>query len=279
MNKAKRTGIRFVQYAILIALLISILIPLYLLASNSLKDTKELLGNYFGIPKEFNLANYQTVLHKANYFKYLLNSVLITVFAAVGVYFITPVTSFVIARRMNQYKYFKFLFYFIILGIFVPFQTKMLALVKLLSTLNIMNAFGLIALYIIGSMMIDIFLMVGYIRSIPRDMEEAAIIDGCSRIKSIYLIVYPVITPIISAVLIKDVLWFWNDFLLPLIVVGGKLGSWTLPLFQYNFRSTYAIDYPVAYAAYFMSMIPVLIAYIFFSRGITEGLTEGAVKS
>ncbi|MDD3334493.1 MAG: carbohydrate ABC transporter permease [Eubacteriales bacterium] len=279
MKTRKKIAVRAAQYLFLVLMLLTIVVPLYLLVINSFKTMPELLGDYFGLPSNFYLDNFESVLYKANYFLYLLNSFVVTAASAIGVYLLVPVTSFVIARQMDQHKYFKFLYVFLILGIFVPFQTKMLALVKLMSALQMMNSFGLVLLYVTSSLCTDVFLMVGYLRTIPRDVEEAAIIDGCSRIRSIFSIVYPMAMPMISAIIIKDILWFWNDFLLPLIVVGGKLNAWTLPLFQYNFKSTYAVDYPVAYAAYFMSMLPVLAVYFLASRQITDGLTEGAVKS
>lgn len=279
MKKLRHILARVLIYAFLVAGMAAILVPLYLLVINAFKTTPELLSDYFGLPSSFRLDNFQTVLSKANYFTYLGNSALVTLLSAIGVYLVIPTTSFVIARRMEKHRYFKFLYYFIILGIFVPFQTKMLALVQMMSSLRLLNTWGLVILYVVGALGADVFLMVGYIKAIPRDMEEAAIIDGCSRLKSIFLIVYPVVMPMISAVLIKDVLWFWNDFLLPLVVVGGNLKAWTLQLFQYNFKSTYSVDYPLAYAAYLISMLPVLLVYLFASRQITEGLTEGAVKS
>jgi raffinose/stachyose/melibiose transport system permease protein len=236
------------------------------------------MNDYFGLPGKWNLGNFLTVLQKANYFKYLGNSLIITVFGAIGVFVVTPVTSFVIARRMSKYKYFKFLYYFIVFGMFVPFQAKMLALVQVLTFFHLMNTTGLILLYIVSGLCVNVMLMAGYIKKLPPDIEEAAIIDGCTRLGSIFKVVYPVAKPMIVAILIKDILWMWNDFLMPLIVLSGKPNQWTLQMFQYNFKSTYYTDYGVAYAAYLMSAIPIILVYIFASRQITEGLTVGSVK-
>ena len=279
MKQVRKTALEIPQYAYLILITLSIALPLYLTIVNSMKTTAEVLTNYFDLPGTFDLSNYITVLKKANYFVYLKNSLIITVISAIGVYLVVPATSFVITRRMENSKYFKFLYFYIILGTFVPFQVKMLALVKWMSALHLMNTTGLILLYIFSSMCQNVFLLVGFIKQIPVDMEEASLLDGCSRLKTIFKIIYPVIKPMLAAIIIKDTLWFWNDFLMPLVIIGGKLDSWTLQMFQYNFKGTYSTDYPLAYAAYTMSMLPVVICYLFASRQITEGLTEGAVKS
>ena len=124
-----------------------------------------------------------------------------------------------------------------------------------------------------------VFLLVNYIRSVPRDLEEAAYIDGCGTVKAYVKIVLPMIRPILATIFVLNALWVWNDFQMPLLILNQSQDMWTLPLFQYNFKSQYSFDYNLAFASYLIAMIPVLIAYACAQKHIVSGLTQGAVKS
>ena len=123
------------------------------------------------------------------------------------------------------------------------------------------------------------FLLVNYIRNVPVDLEEAAYIDGCTTVQAYVRIVLPLLKPMTSTVIVLNALWIWNDFQMPLMILNKLPDTWTLPLFQYNFKSQYSFDYNMAFASYLIAMIPVLIAYICAQKHIVEGLTAGAVKS
>lgn len=256
-----------------------ILLPLYLTIVNAMKTPQQLSSSFFAPPESFYLDNFAAVISKANFFRYVFNSAFITITSIVLILVIVPVTAFPIARRMDTQIYYKFLFFFITLGIFVPFQVKMLPLVKLMSSIHMLNPIGLILLYACGALCQDVFLLVGYIRTIPRDMEEASAIDGCTRIQTIVRIVFPILKPMLATVLIKDALWVWNDFLMPLLILNVSDRYWTLPLFQYNFKGTYSVDFTMAFAAFTLSIVPMMILFVFAQRRIMGGLTTGAVKS
>ena len=114
---------------------------------------------------------------------------------------------------------------------------------------------------------------------VPRDLEEAAYIDGCGTVKAYVKIVLPMIRPILATIFVLNALWVWNDFQMPLLILNQSQDMWTLPLFQYNFKSQYSFDYNLAFASYLIAMIPVLIAYACAQKHIVSGLTQGAVKS
>lgn len=192
---------------------------------------------------------------------------------------LVPITAFPVARHMRTKRYYRFVYYFILLGIFVPFQVKMLPIVKLMASLKLMNPVGLVLLYGCGALCQDIFLMVGYIQTLPRDLEEAAAIDGCTRLGVIFRIVYPLLSPMLATILIKDALWIWNDFQMPLLILNVSTDYWTLPLFQYNFKSTYSVDFTMAFAAFTLSILPMMIIFLLAQKKIMGGLTTGAVKS
>lgn len=142
-----------------------------------------------------------------------------------------------------------------------------------------MNPVGLVLLYGCGALCQDIFLMVGYIQTLPRDLEEAAAIDGCTRLGTMFRIVYPLLSPMLATILIKDALWIWNDFQMPLLILNVSTDYWTLPLFQYNFKSTYSVDFTMAFAAFTLSILPMMLIFLVAQKKIMGGLTSGAVKS
>mgnify|MGYP002555117308 CR=1 FL=1 len=152
-------------------------------------------------------------------------------------------------------------------------------LVKLLSSLSMMTPTGLAVLCIGSSTCESVFLYVGYMESIPKDIEEAAYIDGASTAQTFYRIVLPLLKPILATAMIKDGLWIWNDYMLPLLTLNKSANYWTLTLFAYNFQSENAIDYGATFACYCLQMLPIMVFYVFMQKNIIGGLTAGAVKS
>ena len=122
-------------------------------------------------------------------------------------------------------------------------------------------------------------MFVNYIRSLPLEIEEAARIDGCNTFQVYNRVVLPLLGPMLATLVVMDALWFWNDFMLPLLLLNKSREYWTLPLFQYNFKTEYSFNYTMAFTAYFMSMFPIIAVYCFGQKYIISGLTAGAVKS
>ena len=275
----KRQGLVLRALSYLYVLLGCILIggPMYLTVANAMKDTQQFTSNFFAPPQSLYLDNFINVISKANYFRYVFNSTFVMVAGVALILLLVPITAFPVARHMRTKRYYRFVYYFILLGIFVPFQVKMLPIVKLMASLKLMNPVGLVLLYGCGALCQDIFLMVGYIQTLPRDLEEAAAIDGCTRLGVIFRIVYPLLSPMLATILIKDALW--NDFQMPLLILNVSTDYWTLPLFQYNFKSTYSVDFTMAFAAFTLSILPMMIIFLLAQKKIMGGLTTGAVKS
>ena len=180
---------------------------------------------------------------------------------------------------MKTHKYFKVIYVLILLSMFAPFQALMTPLTQLCTKLGIMNQGGLILIYLAFSLGQGVFLFSGYYGSIPLELEEAATIDGCTITQTFFRIVFPLAKPMTVTIIILNTLWIWNDFLLPLLILNKSADMWTLPLYQYNFKSAYTFDYNLAFASFLFSIVPMIIMYIALQRNIIEGLTAGAVKS
>ena len=279
MEKSKSSKIlKVLSYLILIFGMLAILYPFYLTVITALKTSQESAQSFFAFPKSFYLGNFVEVFQKANYFVFFRNSVVVTVVSVVLIMIFIPMCAYAIARNMDK-KFYKFSFYYLLAGIFVPFQVIMVPLVKYLAKLHLCNIPGLIIMCVTLASSQGVFLLVNYIRSVPRDLEEAAYIDGCTTLKAYVQIVLPMIKPMLATVFILNALWLWNDFQMPLLILNQSQDMWTLPLFQYNFKSQYSFDYNLAFASYLIAMIPVLIAYACAQKHIVAGLTQGDVKS
>ena len=262
MKRSKSSRIlKILSYVLLITGMIVILYPFYLTIITALKTPQESSQSFFSFPQSFYLGNFVNVLQKANYFVFFRNSAVVTLVSVFLIMVLIPMCSYAIARNMEK-RYYKTMYFYLLAGIFVPFQVIMVPLVKYLSKLNLCNIPGLIIMCVTLASSQGVFLLVNYIRSVPRDLEEAAYIDGCGTVKAYVKIVLPMIRPILATIFVLNALWVWNDFQMPLLILNQSQDMWTLPLFQYNFKSQYSFDYNLAFASYLIAMIPVLIAFL-----------------
>lgn len=273
---SKKT-IRVFVYAALLFGLFLIAVPFYLSMVSSLKTQAELSRNFFGLPIEATFENYKAIVEKGDFIPALSNSFFITIVSLCGFAILLPMASYPIARRMGSSKFYMGLYFYMLASIFIPFQVKMIPIVKLMNGIGIANKYGLILLYLAGSTGEGMFLMTGYLASVPRDMEEAAYIDGATTRQIFTKIMIPIMKPIIATVLIKNSLWVWNDFMMPSMVLRLRTDR-TLPLFQYAFQGEYATNYPLVFAAFVMAMVPIMLFYFVMQKNIIDGMMSGAVK-
>lgn len=262
---------------LLTAGLILILFPLWLVLINSFKTLEEAGANFFAVPKALNLQNYIELFTNSNYWIFLKNSLIITTISVILILILVPSVSYAIARNFDR-KYYKCVYYYLLLGLFIPSQVILLPVTKMMSKLNLLNHQGLIILYAAFSLTQGVFLFVNYIRGLPYEIEESAQMDGCSVFQTYVRIVLPLVKPMLSTILIMDVLWIWNDFMLPLLILNRSQEIWTLPLFQYNFKTEYSFNYTMAFTAYLLAMLPMLLIYCMGQKYIVKGLTAGSVK-
>ena len=213
-----------------------------------------------------------------NYFRYLGNTVIITVCSLILMALVIPSLSYALSRNMRRSKFYRFSYIYLVIGLFVPFQVVMIPLVKIASSFHMSNIWGLIVLNLVFALRDGVFLFVAYMDSVPRELEESAFIDGAGVVQTYIQIVFPLVKPMTATIMILNGLSVWNDFMLPLLLLNKSKDSWTLQLFQYNFKTTYSFDYNLAFASFLLSMLPVMVVYVFAQKYIIQGLTTGAVK-
>lgn len=255
---------------------LAILFPLYLAITIALKTPQEMAQSLLGIPWGLHWENFTKAMEMTHYFRSIKNSSLITFPAVIITLLTNSMVSYAIARNM-EHKFFKFLYYYFISAMFIPFPIIMLPIVKEMSFLGLDNRMGLTMLYVVYGLTLNIFIYVGYIKSLPRSLEEAAIIDGASTWQVFWKIVFPLLKPINATVAILTGLKAWNDFMLPLVLLNER-ELMTLPLVQYVFQSQFSTDYNLAFASYILALLPMLLLYVVAQKWIIGGVMRGSIK-
>ena len=178
---------------------------------------------------------------------------------------------------MARKKSFRFIYLYIVSGMFVPFSILMMPLVKQTAMMGLDNRLGVIILYLVFYMPMNVMLYSGYLKNVPLAMEEAANIDGASTWKTYWTIIFPMMKPMHATVAVLTALGTWNDVMTPLVIMSSSEDT-TLPLAQLNFQTQFGTNYNLAFASYLLALIPILIFYIFCQKQIIGGIANGAVK-
>ena len=202
-------------YLFLICGCVLIIFPMYLAVITAFKPTEELTKSIFAFPSSFYLGNFMEVIEKSGFLNSVINTVFVTVVSCVGVILVVPLVSYAIARNMDKKRYYKYLYYFLLIGIFVPFQVKMMPLVQVMSNFNMLNVPGIAVVYIASAVCEGVCLYVAFIHGVPGELEESAYMDGAGTLFTYWKIIFPLLKPMTATVLIMDGWWFWNDYLLP----------------------------------------------------------------
>lgn len=272
----KRSVIRISKFVILFALLLIFLMPFLIIVLNTFKTTQQFIENPISWPTDFNLDNYVQAYQSMNFAVGFMNSMIMTVFGVTIIVLFSSMTAYLFARF--KWKINKIIFFIMIASMTIPFQVIMIPLVTIYGQIGILDSrLTLLFMYLGFGVPFATFIFHGFIKGIPITLEEAATIDGCSRVRIFFQIILPLLKPVLSTVVILDVLWIWNDYLLPsLVLLSSELR--TLPLSVYNFFSSYSVDYSPLMAGLVMTIIPVLLLYLFLQKHIIKGISEGAVK-
>ncbi len=265
---------------LLILGLSTIVFPLYLTLVIAFKQPTEMTNSISGIlslPKVWSLDNFREAMRVTDFWNSLRNSLVITL-AAVGLSIgIHSIMGYALGRNKADSKFYSFVYLFIVSGMFVPFAILMMPLAKQTAELGLANWFGVIILYVVFYMPMNILLYSGYLVNIPMALEEAAKVDGASTWTTYWKIIFPIMRPMHATVAVLTALAVWNDVMTPLVILAGS-GQNTLPLAQLNFQTQFGTNYNLAFASYLLSLIPILIFYVICQKQILNGVVNGAVK-
>ncbi|MBQ9059666.1 MAG: carbohydrate ABC transporter permease [Firmicutes bacterium] len=278
--KQKKTR-QVITVIVLIVVFILFVIPFLLVLINVFKIKGEITSNPLALVGEhgFTLQNFPEAMAKMDFWNVFKNSAIITFCATILTILFSAMASFVIVRNQN-WKACSLLFALMIASMVIPFQVLMVPLVSVCGGIfHILNSrITLILMHTGFSVSMATFMFHGAIHSnIPLELEEAALIDGCSRWQTFWKIVFPLLKPTVATVAIIDAMAFWNDYLLPSLVLGDK-NLYTIPIATQAFYGTYSTDIGLVMAALLLAMLPILILYLFLQKHIVAGVTAGAVK-
>ena len=278
MEKGRKTN--KILTILLIIGTVTVFFPLYMAVIIAFKNPNEMTNDVAGalsLPKSWSFSNFAEAMQVTDFWHSLGNSLLITLVTIVLAILIHSIAGYVIGRGMRKIKGFKFIYFYIVSGMFVPFSILMMPLVKQTAQMGIGNRFGVIVLYLVFYMPMNVLLYSGYLKNIPEAMEEAANIDGASTWTTYWRVIFPMMKPMHATVAILTALGTWNDVMTPLVIMSGT-GQNTLPLAQLNFQSQFGTNYNLAFASYILALIPILIFYVICQKQILNGVANGAVK-
>jgi raffinose/stachyose/melibiose transport system permease protein len=258
---------------VMIIIAILFLFPALLTLLNSFKSDAEIVLSPVSFPKSFNFGNYIEAWKTTNFPVVLVNTFIITVTSTLGILFVSSMAAYVMVRSKSQISWLFFLVF--TFSMVVPFQTFMVPLVQTARNYDLQSVLGIIPIYIGLGCPLAIFMYHGFIKGVPVEIEESAAIDGASTLRTFFQLVFPLLKPVSATIAILDVLWIWNDFLLPLIILPKQS---TLQLAQYGFFSLFKRQYSLAMASLVLSAAPVVIFYLIMQKYIVKGVAAGAVK-
>ena len=270
-----------IMLIVLILLFLFFIMPFILVLINVFKDKADIVTDPLAIigAHGFTLKNFPEAMAKMDFFNVFKNSLIITICATVLTILVSAMTSFVIVRN-GKWKVCAAVFALMVASMVIPFQVLMVPLVSVYGGIfGVLNhRITLILMHVGFSVSMATFMFHGAIHTnIPLELEEAALIDGCTRWQTFWKIVFPLLKPTIATVAIIDAMAFWNDYLLPSLVLTDK-AIYTIPIATQQFYGTYSTDIGLVMAALVLAMLPILILYLFLQKYIVAGVTSGAVK-
>lgn len=277
MNKTGRKVRHILFEVLMIAIAIIYIYPIFLVIINSFKTNRDLMLNVLSFPKNWIMDNYIYVWNYITYPRLFLNNLLITVVGVFGIVFFSSMCAYALARKKSKLS--SVIYILCIIPMLVPFQTVMMTLLKWSSMLHLTKSdLGLGLQYWGLGIPMAVFLYHGFVRTIPKEIDESAEVDGASKLRRFFYIIFPLLKPITSTVIVLDVMWIWNDFLLPLLMVNADNSTRTLTLAAYTFIGTYVTDWQYSMAAMILAVFPSVIFFIAMQKNIVKGIVAGAVK-
>lgn len=254
-----------------------LLVPLITTISIALKTRYDLLIDPIGLPKPVAWDNISTAWQNADLGQALFNSVLIIALGVVGLIVLGASAAYPLARRTGRWS--NGIYVYFILGLIVPLQLGLIPLYQLWADVGLLNSQVGVILIQIGELLpLTIFLFTGFIKTVPRELEEAATIDGAGQFRTFWTIVFPLIRPVTATVVIVTSLVIWNDFLIPLLFLQEP-DLQTIPLAIYGFVGQYSQSWNLIFASIVVSSLPIIALFLILQRSFIKGLTGGALKA
>lgn len=272
--KTKKLILRVFQNIIAWVVSLIVLIPLAVIFISSFKTSAESYTLTLDLPKKLILENYSVVIERGKLLGSFINSFIYASTSTLLIVFFSTLAAFVLAR--NKSKLNRFIYYFLVLGIAMP--VNYISLMKVMQFTNLINTrIGIVLIYTAFALPISVFIAYGFIDTIPRELDEAAIIDGCTPSSLYFKIIFPLLKPIIATLFVLNFMSTWNDFTMSIYFLNES-SKWPMTLAVYNFFGQYSTQWNLVCADIVLTCIPVLIVFILGQKYIVSGMTSGSVK-
>lgn len=249
-------------------------IPGLVIVVNSFKTKQEARILNLSLPESLQFINFHEVVERGKLLGSFLNSSIYAIGSVLLILIVTTTGAYVLSRnksRLNQFIYF-----FIVLGIAMP--VNYIALMRVMQMTNLINTrVGMIILYSALNIPISLFIAYGFIGNIPRELDEAAVLDGCSPVQLFFHIIFPLLKPVAATLIVLNFMGVWNDFIMPLYYVNSS-SKWPMTLAVYNFFGMFQHEWNLVCADIVLTSIPVLLVYFAGQKYIVEGMVTGSVK-
>ena len=269
---------KIVMLTVLIVLSVMFILPIIIVLINSFKSRFYIKTSPFTLPNTDTFSgfdNYISGIEQTGFINAFFLSVFITVFSVAVIVLFTSMTAWYIVRVKSKFT--SALYYLFVFSMIVPFQMVMFTMSYMANRLRLDNPIGIIIIYLGFGAGLSVFMFSGFVKSVPLEIEEAATIDGCGPIQIFFLIVLPILKPTAITVAILNAMWIWNDYLLPLLVIGSDYR--TIPIaIQYLQGGYGSIDMGAMMAMLVLAIIPIIIFYLSCQKYIIKGVAAGAVK-
>ncbi len=248
--------------------------PILVILINSLKTASDSATMTLALPAKFEWSNFAVVFERGKLGTTFLNSLIYSSASSAGIVVLTTAAAFVLSRRAGRIA--EIIYYFIVLGTALPLN--FIALMKVMKSLSLINtSAGIILLYMSIGIPISLFISFGYISTIPRELDEAAVIDGCTPLQLYVRIIVPMMTPVAMTIFVLNFMSCWNDFIMPLYFLNST-SKWPMTLAVYNFFGMFQTSWNLVSADIVLTSLPVLVTFILGQKYIVGGITAGAVK-
>lgn len=276
MRKAKRRNV-VIRTAIVLLLVVVMLFPFYIIIVNSFKTPADMNSSYIALPQEIAWENYINAWKSLDFGSALKNTLLVDVFANVGLIVFGTMGGYWLIRRPS--KFHNFLYYLILASMAIPFQAIMIPFIKLASDLDMVGSlWGLTVMFVAMGLPMVVFLTLGAIKSIPYEIEEAAIIDGCSPLGVFWRIVFPLLKNTTITFTILNVFWVWNEYIMSFLMLPNRAENRVLQMAIRSVFTEYTNKWDIALPAIVVAIVPTVVFFVIAQKWIVEGIASGSVK-
>lgn len=273
----KQDRVNFIGKIFLAVLTVIFIWPFFICLLMSVKSKQETSQGILSLPEMIHWENFSAAMEKANILVSMKNSIIITLFSVVIIVLVASTAAYAIGRQYNK-RFYRFYETLLVSSMMLPFQVIMIPVYRMYKGMNLLNTRAGAIIMIAGlAIAYSTIMMIGFVRAIPLELEEAAEIEGAGRFRIFFRIIFPLLKPILATVATLQFLGVWNEFNVSILLLQDEAIK-TIPMQQYVFFGAYGADYNTAFAAAVITMIPVIIIFLILQKQVVAGMTAGAVK-